>query len=193
MATELRLFRDGIVLRRLRRRDEREWLALRDRNREWLRPWEATAPPGQTSRAITFGEMVRREAREWRRATAYPMAIEVEGALVGRVSVTGITWGPECGGSIGYWVSEHRAGEGIAPRAVTLAADYAYAQGLHRLEIAMRPDNVPSIRVARKVGFRDEGLRRSYLYIDGAWRDHRVFALTAQEPRPWHTWTRPQS
>ena len=193
MATELRLFRDGLVLRRLRRRDEPEWLALRDANREWLRPWEATAPPGQISRAITFGELVRQERREWRRRTSFPMAIEIDGRLVGRVSVTGLTWGPECGGSIGYWVAQHRAGEGIAPRAVALAADYAFAQGLHRLEIAMRPENVASIRVARKVGFREEGLRRSYLYIDGRWRDHRVFALTAHEPRRWNTWERSSS
>ncbi|WP_062203635.1 GNAT family N-acetyltransferase [Demequina salsinemoris] len=192
MADALRLFRDGIVLRRLRWRDESRWMNLRETNREWLRPWEAMAPPGQRARTMTFAQMVRDEGRQWRRGTAYPMVIEVDGTLVGRVSITGITWGPECGGSIGYWVAEHRAGEGIAPRAVTLAADYAFAQGLHRLEITMRPDNVPSIRVARKVGFRDEGLRRSYLYIDGAWRDHRVFALTSQEPRPWHTWSRAQ-
>jgi hypothetical protein len=27
------------------------------------------------------------------------------------------------------------------------------------------------------LGFEDEGLAREYLYIDGAWRDHRLFAL----------------
>jgi ribosomal-protein-alanine N-acetyltransferase len=37
------------------------------------------------------------------------------------------------------------------------------------------------LRVVEKLGFRDEGLRRAYLHIDGAWRDHRTFALTAEE------------
>jgi len=32
-----------------------------------------------------------------------------------------------------------------------------------------------------KLGFREEGLRPRYLHIDGAWRDHLVFALTAEE------------
>ena len=32
-----------------------------------------------------------------------------------------------------------------------------------------------------KLGFREEGLRPRYLHIDGGWRDHLVFALTAEE------------
>ena len=32
-----------------------------------------------------------------------------------------------------------------------------------------------------KLGFRDEGLRLRYLHIDGAWRDHRTFALTRED------------
>ena len=31
------------------------------------------------------------------------------------------------------------------------------------------------------LGLRDEGLRRAYLHVDGAWRDHRTFAVTAEE------------
>ena len=38
--------------------------------------------------------------------------------------------------------------------------------------------------MVEKLGFRDEGLRRSFLHIDGAWRDHRAFALTAEELPP---------
>ena len=34
-----------------------------------------------------------------------------------------------------------------------------------------------SLRVVQRLGFREEGLARDYLYIDGAWRDHLLFAL----------------
>ncbi len=101
--------------------------------------------------------------------------------MVGRVSIGGIRWGAERGGSIGYWIAEDWAGRGLIPRAVALMSAYAFTQGLHRLEIAIRPENEASLRVVAKVGFRDEGLRRSYLYIDGDWRDHRVFAMTESE------------
>ncbi|WP_030559173.1 GNAT family N-acetyltransferase, partial [Streptomyces exfoliatus] len=35
--------------------------------------------------------------------------------------------------------------------------------------------------VVEKLGFREEGLRPRYLHIDGAWRDHLIYALTAEE------------
>jgi hypothetical protein len=53
--------------------------------------------------------------------------------------------------------------------------------GLHRIEVNIRPENRASLRVVEKLGFRPEGLRRRYLHIDGAWRDHLTFALTVED------------
>ena len=39
--------------------------------------------------------------------------------------------------------------------------------GLHRVEVNIRPENVASLAVVRKLGFRDEGLRARYLHING--------------------------
>ena len=84
--------------------------------------------------------------------------------------------------SAGYWVDEDVAGRGITPTALALAGDYAFdVLGLHRVEVNIRPENANSIAVVRKLGFRDEGIRLAYLHIDGAWRDHRSFALTAED------------
>jgi ribosomal-protein-alanine N-acetyltransferase len=74
------------------------------------------------------------------------------------------------------------AGRGIIPTALALVVDHAFrAGGLHRIEVNIRPENANSIAVVRKLGFRDEGLRPAYLHIDGAWRDHRSFALTTED------------
>ena len=62
-----------------------------------------------------------------------------------------------------------------------MAADHCWAIGLHRVEINIRPENVASRRVVEKLAFRPEGLRPAYLHIDGDWRDHLSFALTAEE------------
>ena len=53
--------------------------------------------------------------------------------------------------------------------------------GLHRMEICIRPENEPSLRVVEKLGFRYEGLRRRYIHINGDWRDHFCFALVTDE------------
>ena len=45
----------------------------------------------------------------------------------------------------------------------------------------IRPENIASLAVVRKLGFRDEGLRERYLHINGAWRDHRAFAITRED------------
>ena len=93
-----------------------------------------------------------------------------------------MTWGSLCSAHIGYWVDSRIAGRGVMPTAVALATDHAFAKvGLHRIEVNIRPENAASLRVVEKLGFRDEGVRKALLHIDGAWRDHRSFALTAEE------------
>ena len=124
------LQRDGVRLRLLKMRDEAEWISLRNRNRDWLRPWEATAPPGAADTPVTFRTFIRKENAMWRSRRSFPMVIEKDGRLVGRVTLGRIEWGAERGGSLGYWVSQDQAGQGIAPTAVVLMCEYAFGQGL---------------------------------------------------------------
>ena len=103
--------------------------------------------------------------------------------LAGQLTVSGIVGGSASWGQIGYWVDQRLAGRGIIPTAVALAVDYCFSvMRLHRIEIAIRPENAASLRVLAKLGFREEGLFRRYLDVDGAWRDHLCFAMTAEEP-----------
>lgn len=55
---------------------------------------------------------------------------------------------------------------------------------LHRLEVAIRPENRNSLRVVEKLGLRREGLREAYMHVDGAWRDHVVYVLHAEDVGP---------
>jgi [ribosomal protein S5]-alanine N-acetyltransferase len=188
MAVELRRtrawpleLREGpVTLRPLRRGDARRWRALRNANLDWLAPWEATHPGPE--RSPTFGEMVSAFSREARAGRMLPFAIEWQGALVGQVTVSGITWGSLRSGHIGYWIDRGAAGRGLVPTAVAMVTDYCFLElGLHRLEVNIRPENTASLRVVDKLGFRPEGIRLAFLHIDGAWRDHATFALTAPE------------
>ncbi len=181
----------SVVVRPLERGDRAAWKALRERNRAWLRPWEATEPPGRIVRPLRFGALLREDRRLWRQRRSINMVIVFGGTLVGRVCVTGIEWGSARGGSLGYWIDEAYAGRGITPRACGLLTTFAFREGLHRVEIAARPENEASLRVAKKLGFRDEGIRRLFLYIDGDWRDHHVYALTVAEKRVGEYWRCP--
>jgi ribosomal-protein-alanine N-acetyltransferase len=54
---------------------------------------------------------------------------------------------------------------------------------LHRLEAACMPGNVPSLKVLANAGFRQEGLARQLLCINGTWEDHILHALLAEDRR----------
>ncbi|GEA89739.1 GNAT family N-acetyltransferase [Cellulomonas cellasea] len=174
---------DGDVrLRPLRRRDQGAWMALRAANATWLEPWDATSPVPVLGPRPTFGEFVRALNRQARTGSALPFAIDYQDRLVGQLTVSSITYGSLCSAAIGYWVSRDVAGRGIMPTAVALATDHCFGPvGLHRVEVNIRPENAPSLRVVEKLGFRDEGLREKYLHIGSAWCDHRTFALTVED------------
>ncbi len=84
--------------------------------------------------------------------------------------------------SVGYWIDREYAGRGVMPRAVAMAIDHCFgAGGLHRIEVAIRPENTNSLRVVEKLGLREVGYAPRFLHIDGAWRDHRIYAVTVEE------------
>lgn len=175
------LRRGPVRLRPLNLRDKRAWESVRRRNAQWLRPWDATLPPGATDAPTTFRGMVRSLRTAARQGTTLPFALDVEGSFRGQVTVGGVHLGSLRGGHIGYWIDREVAGHGYMPLAVAMATDHCFGAGLHRIEINIRPENAPSIRVVEKLGFRYEGLRERYLHIDGQWRDHVSYALTVDE------------
>lgn len=171
---------DRLRLRPLRLRDRRTWEELRRRNARWLDRWEATSPIGTPP--MLFGQYVRALRRQGRSGQALTFVVELDEEMVGQISLSGIVRGSLCSGAIGYWVSEHVAGRGVIPMAVAMLTDHAlFTEGLHRVEINIRPENGPSLRVVEKLGFRPEGTRLRFLHIDGGWRDHHTFAVTVED------------
>jgi ribosomal-protein-alanine N-acetyltransferase len=149
-------------------------------NREWLRPWEATNPEGPTS--FDIRAQIRMLLKQMDNNTCLPFVIEEHGEIVGQLNVANILFGSVSSCVIGYWVAPEVAGRGITPTAVALVCDYLFnVVGIHRIEIDIRPENLSSLRVVEKLGFRYEGLKERYIHINGAWRDHYIFALTHEE------------
>ena len=181
---------EAITLRPLRRGDRREFLDLRRRNAAWLGRWDPSVPPGGGPRrdiGKDFAGYVSGLAAEARSGRGLSLAIVVDADVVGLVSASTIIEGAARSCSIGYWVGEEVAGRWIAPTAVAMLADHLMdptGRALHRVQIEIIPDNAPSLAVVRKLGLRDEGVKRAYLHIGGRWRDHRSFAVVAEEIGP---------
>jgi ribosomal-protein-alanine N-acetyltransferase len=177
---ELRAGRVG--LRPLAYSDARAWSEVRRRNADWLRPWEATVPPGDTTAPTSFRGLVRDLRHQAKERRALPFAVTVDDEFAGQLTVTNIVGGSARWAQVGYWIDQRHAGHNVMPTAVALVVDYCLQQlRLHRVEVAIRPENTASLRVVEKLGFTEVGYARGYLHIDGEWRDHRLFALTAEE------------
>lgn len=177
--------RPEVVLRPLRLTDARAWRETRQRNATWLVPWDATVPPGSTERATTFTGLVRRLRHQARQGSTYPFVIEVDGEFAGQVTVNNVVGGSARFASVGYWIDRRHAGRGIVPLAVALVVDHLFwTVKLHRVEVAIRPENTNSLRVVEKLGIREIGYAPRYLHIDGEWRDHRLYAVTVEETGP---------
>jgi ribosomal-protein-alanine N-acetyltransferase len=170
---------EGVYLRPSELRDFPEWAALREQSRAFLTPWEPVWPIDDLTRT-SFRFRVRRHAEEMARDEAYSFLLfrEEDNVMLGGLSFGYVRRGVSQSASLGYWMGAPYAGKGYMTRAADAACRYMFErQGLHRIEAACLPTNEPSRRLLERVGFRQEGYARSYLNINGEWRDHLLFAL----------------
>jgi ribosomal-protein-alanine N-acetyltransferase len=175
-----------VAIRPPQARDWQEWALLRERSRAFLTPWEPTWPADALARSA-YQRRLKLQILEWRDDEAYSFLAFARdtGGVVGGIGLSNIRRGVAQTGTLGYWVGEPYARRGYMSEATRLSLDFAFGQlGLHRVEAACLPTNAPSRGLLEKVGFQYEGYARGYLRIDGAWRDHVLYAILREEWRP---------
>jgi [ribosomal protein S5]-alanine N-acetyltransferase len=164
-----------VWLRKLVVEDQDAFLEMVAASQSLHHPW--TSPPSDPA---GFRALIARGAADdfaslggWR---------SDDNALVAVVNLSQIFRGAFQSCYCGFYANVATAGQGLTRETLELALRYAFAQqGLHRVEANVQPDNVASLALVRRVGFRHEGFSPRYLHIDGAWCDHERFALTAED------------
>lgn len=177
---------DGVFLRHPRPLDYSDWAQVREESRAFLSPWEPVWPPDDLTRSA-FRRRLRRYAREIREGTTYPFLLfrSDDRQLLGGITLSNVARGVQQSCTLGYWSGVRFAGQGYMTRGVRALIPYVFEElQLHRLQAACLPENESSKAVLRKCGFREEGYLRGYLRINGAWRDHVVFGILRDDPRP---------
>ncbi len=130
---------------------------------EFLTPWEPTWPPDALSRA-SFRARVARYAEDWRTDQGYNFFIFAQDeTLAGGVGLSNLRRGVAETASLGYWV-----GEAVRPSALHDARPCRSSSispssgcGLHRVEAACLPTNIPSRALLARAGFQQEGYARN--------------------------------
>jgi ribosomal-protein-alanine N-acetyltransferase len=160
------------------------WLEVRNRCRDWLVPWEprSKGAPLPTEDHASFVARCAMRERERQLGSGFGFGIFHEGRFTGEVTLSSILRGPFQNGSIGYWIDEDMAGEGLIPESVVVVLQFAFETlRLHRIEVAIIPRNAASRRVVEKLGLRSEGVALGFLEINGEWEDHVRYAMTSEE------------
>ena len=177
---------DGLYLRPATAADFGAWSRLRAESRAFLEPWEPTWPDDDLTQAA-FRRRLRRQDDDIVRDEAYAFLIfdQVSDDLLGGITLGGVRRGVSQTGTLGYWMGARHAGKGRMTRSVATVVDFGFSRlRLHRVEAACIPDNAPSIALLQRNGFQREGYARGYLKIDGAWRDHILYARLETDGRP---------
>ena len=179
-----RLTGDRVFLRPPERGDYEEWASIRARSRNFLAPWEPSWPADALSRA-SYRARIARYAEDWRTDQGYNFFIfRADDVLTGGVGLSNLRRGVAETASLGYWIGEPHARQGLMTAALPLVLDFAFERlRLHRVEAACLPTNVPSRALLSRTGFQQEGYARNYLLIDGKWQDHLLFAILREDWR----------
>jgi ribosomal-protein-serine acetyltransferase len=83
---------------------------------------------------------------------------------------------------LGYWLRREVTGRGLMTEAAQAAVDFAFSRmGVHRIRCAAATDNVASLRVISRLGFRFEGIARQAELVGSRWLDHALFARLASD------------
>ncbi|WP_119389948.1 GNAT family N-acetyltransferase [Taklimakanibacter lacteus] len=163
--------------------DYEGWAALRLESRAFLTPWEPAWPQDDLTRTA-FRARVKRYIRDIESDSAYPFFVyhAADDVLMGAITLSNIRRGVAQAGSVGYWIGSPFVRQGHMTAALTALLPFAFGHlHLHRLEAACIPVNQASIRLLTKCGFRQEGLARRYLKINGRWEDHLLFGRLADD------------
>ena len=155
--------------------------AFYGRNAAHLAPWNPPAPPGLDTETLQR-ERLRNAAAEVVAGTAsrwWLQPLANPNIVIGNINLTQIIRGAFQNGMLGYAIDGNHEGLGLIHESLLAIINHAFSPefNLHRIQANVRPENVRSLGVIQRLGFEQEGMAREYLFIDGAWRDHLMFAL----------------
>jgi [ribosomal protein S5]-alanine N-acetyltransferase len=164
----------GVRLRAPRATDRETFIAAVRRSAELHRPW-TTAPDTDEM----FDAYLERAAQP---SESCRLVVTDAGELVGVYNLSQIARGGFQNAYLGYYAFAPLAGTGLMRAAMPLVFAHAFDElELHRLQANVQPDNARSRKLLETTGWREEGFAPRYLFIDGDWRDHVLYAITVED------------
>lgn len=168
---------ERVYLREPTQRDEREVIARNQASRPIHRGW--VAPPTD---ATSFAEWMKRLREPW--VKGFLVCRIEDGTIVGVFMLNQIVRRLFQSAYMGYYAARPFNRQGYMTEGLQLVLRHTFiTMKLHRVEANIQPENVASIALVKRAGFRLEGFSPRYLKISGRWRDHQRWAMTIDDWR----------
>lgn len=172
---QFQLNTERLALRNLTPENTEEMLDYYIRNEEHLRQYEPTRDSG----FYTYEgqkEILTESFRQFIDGTSIDLGIFKDEKLIGKIKLSNIVYGILRNAFVGYSIDKEYQGKSYMKEALNTVCSYAFEEmGLHRLEASTLMDNSRSQGVLKACGFNELGISEKYLYINGEWRDHKIF------------------
>ena len=160
-------------------------LRYHEDNREHLMRWSPPVPPDLYTLAY-WQSRLGRNRRDYVEDRALRLVLSWRsepGGVIGTCSFTELARGSFQACTLGYELDQNEQGKGLMTEALGAAIEFVFGTlRLHRIMASYMPTNERSGALLRRLGFTVEGYARDYLFINGAWRDHIMAALTNPSP-----------
>jgi len=148
------------------------------RNKEHFARWDPPRPANFATEEF-WRERLAKSRLEVLNDQSLRLFLFKEGEVKGTCNFTNFMRGPFQACYLGYTIDRSLEGKGFMSEALRAAIAHVFTNlRLHRIMANYVTTNERSARLLEKLGFTVEGMAREYLYIDGAWRDHVLTALT---------------
>ena len=175
----MKLVGQQIYLRFYKTSDASELANLHTRNREFFQrvsPLLSEAFYTEEHQKIRIEQALKKTDEG--QLYAYGIFLKATDKLIGDISLTQIARGDLQSCYTGFTLDKEYNGKGYTTEALQLVVDFAFRElKLHRIEAGAMPDNIASIRVLEKVGFKKEGIAKENLKINGKWTDHQILGI----------------
>lgn len=167
----------NIELKILTPEDAEAMLDYYVRNREFLEAFEPSREKSFYTLEVQKRILIESYS-QYINGTDLTFGIFKDNRIIGRIKLSNIIMGVFRSCNIGYSLDKDYEGRGYMKEAVRLVIKYAFNEiDLHRIEASTLLDNIKSQRVLLSNGFKELGINKEYLLINGAWRDHKTFYI----------------
>lgn len=171
---------DRLRLSVYRKSRAREVTSYLSRNRAFHKQWSQTHDDSYYKQSVQR-DYLHYDLASYRKGHIVPLWITLKdnpNEVIGKVSYFNFAYGGMMSCALGYHLDEKHLHKGYITEAVTESMKMLVElMNIHRIEAFILPENEASLAVVERCGFMREGVRYSYMHINGRWRDHISFFI----------------